>query len=189
MNLFQELSPILKDCSLKMIITMKDGQISTVIHSYNEKVDDAAIPPIMIRGTAEELDSRFIGAIKAPLIKTAEYFSNAAIVAEEIEKKKEEGKTTKSSTKGGKAAPAKTTTEAPKKPTEPDLFAGGLPSTEPAIPVKTALPKQDIKPSGAFEQQVKEPAPANVDVSTGEIKDAGAGKSTDTPPNAGAEDW
>lgn len=152
MELFKELNPILEDCNLKLIITKKEGKMSVVVQPYSLKEDIPQIVPIMMTGTPEELDTRFIGIIKEPLQKTAEFFHNSESVDKSISEAKESVKkpsgTKKSTAKPATPAPA----PPPPKPAETDLFSG-LPATESIPKPPSAMPKQEIPPNKDFDKK------------------------------------
>lgn len=106
MELFKKLSDIMSDGStLSINVAKKDGSFVVSVLPGNPLVKDKAVKsivPLNLRGTAEELDEGFVGAIEQPIQKTNGFFADlekfekaqkAAREASEMEKKaKEEAK-------------------------------------------------------------------------------------------------
>ena len=79
-------------------ITIKAGTHNRMLVSVplnNEKITDAArkiIPPLILKGTVQELDEGFFGSISAPIQKTAALFVNMEAYAKAQEAAKEQSK-------------------------------------------------------------------------------------------------
>lgn len=97
-NFFQQLGSLQIEGDWK--ISIKSGAHNRMIVTVlltSEKVADAAkklIPPLLLKGTAEELDKEFFETIKMPMQKTAGLLLNMAEYEKAIDKAKAESKMT-----------------------------------------------------------------------------------------------
>lgn len=95
-NFFQHLCSMQIEGDWKL--TIKTGAHNRILVSLlleNEKVGDAAkkiIPPLVLKGTAQEIDERFFEAIKTPIQKTAELLVNMEEFEKALDKAKLESK-------------------------------------------------------------------------------------------------
>lgn len=80
MNFFQSISALQVAGDWKINIAKESAERFVVsVLFYNDKVgDDAAkrVPPILLKGTAQELDEGFFAAIEKPVKETAQLFIN-----------------------------------------------------------------------------------------------------------------
>lgn len=93
MDLFKRLEGILGDgCTLTINIAKQNGVIMASVLPGNTLVKDAAIKmiaPLVIKGTAEELDEGFVEAIVTPVETTNKMFADIEAFEEERKKAKE----------------------------------------------------------------------------------------------------
>lgn len=81
-NFFSEINALQVEGDIT--ITIKSGKHQHLLISFllnNDNISDAArkiIPPIILKGTVQEMDEGFFSAIKTPVQKTASLFVNMA---------------------------------------------------------------------------------------------------------------
>jgi len=95
-NFFQQLNNMQLEGDWKISIkTGAHNRMLVTILFTTEKVGDTAkklIPPLLLKGTAEELDKDFFDAIKAPMQKTGQLLVNLEEYEKALEKAKVESK-------------------------------------------------------------------------------------------------
>ena len=97
--MFTEISNLLKDGELLCINIMKSGEnlVVTVLPKSEEVKDPAAeqLIPLNLKGSPQELDEGFIGAISQPVLQSATLMRNMAEYEKAAEKAAAESKTEK----------------------------------------------------------------------------------------------
>lgn len=87
-NLFKQLEPLINEVmTVQITLSKKDGVMTVCVIPQGEVKDEAAkhIIPIVLSGTADEMDNGFIDAITKPLMKTAGLISNVAQFEKDLE--------------------------------------------------------------------------------------------------------
>lgn len=87
-NLFKQLEPLINEVmTVQMTLSKKEGILTVCVIPQGEVNDPAAkqIIPIVLSGTAEEMDNGFVDAITKPLMKTAGLISNVAQFEKDLE--------------------------------------------------------------------------------------------------------
>ena len=95
-NFFEILSSLQVEADWKVTIS-KDaaGTLTVSVLLSNEKCGDDArklVPPMLFKGTAQELDEGFFTCIKTPAEKTSQLFANMEQYLKELEKAKEQSR-------------------------------------------------------------------------------------------------
>lgn len=159
MKLFEHLSSINPDADLTIRIMGKNGQFTVYI---KPSVKEANIIPLVITGTAAELDEEFVQKISAPLKQAGLVIQNLSEYQESLKEAEKEGK--KEPEK--KSTPVAATKAAPTKKASP---AKKSPSSKPTKPKKSATPKTDrhepeveIQEAGGGEVETQEPTEPEV---------------------------
>lgn len=159
---FEKLSSMLDACD-SVVVTMKkkDGKIILAVVPKIDK-DAKQLAPLIISGTAKEIDEGFAG-IWAEAEKVTGLLSNVKVFAEGIKAKEESKKaeaagTTKKPTtgtgKGGNKGDKGGKAQTPGK--EPDLFGGDTSTTNEEEPEEEIT---EVEPEA--EPEKEEPQPAN----------------------------
>lgn len=106
-NLFTALAPFIKGSELSFTLKKKGELITVSVMPKGELIDDEDnhIVPLVITGTAEELDKDFVATIIKPVEKAVGIVTNLEEFEASVDKTAEENQTTK--THAPKAAPAK----------------------------------------------------------------------------------
>lgn len=130
MNFFKELTELLQGVQVTLTIKEKNGKVSVSV--LPDSVDK--VQPLVVTATAEELDSKFIDAIRKPIAAVQEVIVHNEAYEKSLEdaKKKAAEKKTEEKGKSADKKIAKKKTAEPKK----------------AAPEKKA-PVQEVKPEGA----------------------------------------
>ncbi len=95
-NFFETLTGLAAHGGWKIAVSAdKDGGLIVSVLYFNEGTgDDAArrIPPMILKGTAQEIDRGFFEAIAAPVQKTAQLLANMGQYMKALEEKKKQSK-------------------------------------------------------------------------------------------------
>ena len=160
MNLFKDLNKILDNCDITLTLKKKGENISVMVLPKNAKVK-MDLKPLVVTGTADDLDGSFMGLIMNPLLSTTYAFNNIKEYEENLNKKRNE-KTGKKS-----ATPAKPTAATPEPDDEDDKDDGDeedntdisaevpAPKDSPKNAAKPATPKPPAKPIEKKPEPVK----------------------------------
>ena len=112
-NLFTTLAPFIKGSELSFTLKKKGEQITVSVMPKGELIDDEDnhIVPLIITGTAEELDKDFVATIIKPLEKAVGIVTNLEDFEAAVEKTAEENKPTPKAKTETKAAAPKVDTK------------------------------------------------------------------------------
>lgn len=95
-NFFQNICALQAHGDWRITISAdKDNKLIVSVLLSNGKVDDAVakqIPPMLLKGTAEELDNGFFDSIQAPIEQTSQLFANMEQYMKTVEETKKQSK-------------------------------------------------------------------------------------------------
>lgn len=95
-NFFETLAGLNAQGGWKINIAAdKDGKLVVSVLLFNEKVGDDTrrmIPPMIFKGTPQEIDKGFFEAIAAPVQKTSQLFSNMEQYMKALDESKKQAK-------------------------------------------------------------------------------------------------
>jgi PRTRC genetic system protein E len=95
-NFFQQLTSLHVEGDWNITIkTSASGRVLVSVLLNNDKTSDNAkkrIPPLILKGTIQEMDEGFFNAIRTPVQKTAELFANMDAYAKAQEEARQQSK-------------------------------------------------------------------------------------------------
>lgn len=130
--MFKELKEILDNVTLNITIVEKQGELTvSVLPKSKDKTINLNLAPIVMCGTAEELDEQFAGTVHAAIMaKNKDLISNIEAFEKSLQKEDEEKKAKKEKAVEKKESKKEAPTEKLKlTDVTPDLFAA-----EPSLP-------------------------------------------------------
>ena len=143
-NFFEQIAGLQINGNLQMNIQPQEGgtlTISVLLANNNPKISAGKnIPPMLLKGTAQELDEAFFGQIGEPVKQTIKLFANAEAYQAELDKAKKQPEKA-----GGKV------TATVKKAINNSLFS--QPAEEPEIEADEDLDEQPDETEALAEKQ------------------------------------
>ena len=94
-NFFQNICALQAHGDWRITISGDTGQMIVSALLSNDKVEDSVtrqIPPMILKGTAEELDAGFFDSIQAPVEQTSQLFANMEQYMKTVEETKKQTK-------------------------------------------------------------------------------------------------
>ena len=143
-NFFEQVAGLQINGTLQINIQAHEGgtfTVSVLLANNNPKITAGKnIPPMLLKGTTQELDEAFFSQISEPVKQTVKLFANAEAYQAELDKAKKQPEKT-----------GKTTTPIAKKPTDNSLFS--QPAEEPDNDADDDLDEQPDETEDLAEKQ------------------------------------
>lgn len=143
MNFFTEIAKHLAGFDLKVSLTKKGDEITVGIFPDHKNADVAGkMGPLLIKGTADELDQGFFDKINPPLETATGLVANIDNYNTELKKLEQDAK---EKVEKKKSEPAKKTSAPAKKKPAPKKAAPNLPAAKPLVKTKPRPVKAQAK--------------------------------------------